>query len=447
MVETKNAHQIVYKSPNDLIQYEFNNKVHDEKQIDMICNSISEMGFANPILVDKNNIIIAWHGRHLAAKKLLLQEVPCIVVDWLTEKQIKKLRIIDNRIGDFAKYDKQSLKIELTELGDPELFDMFVGWWLEADDDKEEKEDDVPSIAPEDVIVRKGHMFRLWSHYLLCGDSTDPNDVKTLMGEVTADLIFTDPPYNVNYKWTGKKTSRTIENDNMSFQEFDTFLDKTFANYAKVLKAGGGAYIFHSTSTQAQFQKYIEKNWFEIKNQLIRNKPTAAMWWSDYRRKHEPFFYCGIKSKEIKFYGDRTHTTIIDIHKDKTDKEILNLIKHTRKAESEWMTTVRSIWRDKVSEYVHPTQKPVQLIQVALTNSSKMGDIVVDFFQWSWATMIACEKLQRVCYWIELDPFFVQTIIARYHYYTNWEKEIVCLNDKDLSIKQIIDGREKKNKD
>ena len=132
MVETKNAHQIVYKSTNDLIQYEFNNKVHDEKQIDMICNSISEMGFANPILVDKNNIIIAWHGRHLAAKKLLMQEVPCIVVDWLTDKQIKKLRIIDNRIGDFAKYDKQSLKIELTDLGDPELFDMVVGRGLES---------------------------------------------------------------------------------------------------------------------------------------------------------------------------------------------------------------------------------------------------------------------------------------------------------------------------
>lgn len=439
----KMAKKIILKAPGDLIPYEFNNKIHDEKQINLIANSISELGFQNPILIDEQNVIIAGHWRLEAAKKLQLAHVPCIVVTDLTKAQIKKLRILDNRIGDFAQYDKDALRTELAELWDWGLYDLFLWRWLEKKTDKEEVEDNVPLLSKSDIIVKPGQLFKLWDHYLLCWDTTDTEAVKKFMGNVMADCIFTDPPYNVNYKWMWKKTSRGIENDHMSSSDFDVFLDKVFATYYEVVKKGGGMYCFHSTSTQAQFQKHIEKNWFEIKNQLIWNKPMAALWRWDYRRKHEPFFYCGIKNESIQFYGDRTHSTVVDSLKDKSDKEILKIIKAAKEAEKNGMTTIRSMKRENVSEYVHPTQKPIELIQYALTNSTKIWDVVVDFFQWSGATLIACEKMSRVCYWIEMDPFFVQTIIARYHYYTDWEKEIRCLNDDTLSINDVIDAGKK----
>lgn len=442
---TKNnmAEKIILKTPGELIPYEFNNKTHNEKQIDLIANSISELGFQNPILIDEQNVIIAGHWRLEAAKKLQMEQVPCIVVTNLTWAQIKKLRILDNRIGDFAEYNKEALKIELEALWDGSLYDLFLWRGLEKKDDKNEEEDNVPNLSQNDIKVKPGQLFKLWDHYLLCGDSTDTKSIKEFMGDVMADCIFTDPPYNVNYKWGGKNTSRGIENDHMTAELFDVFLDKVFQTYAAVLKKGGGMYCFHSTSTQAQFQKYIEKNWFEIKNQLIRNKPMAALWRGDYRRKHEPFFYCGFAWTRIQFYWDRTHSTVVDSLKDKTDKEVLGIIKAAREAEKNGMTSIRSMKREKVNEYVHPTQKPVELIEYALINSTKMGDVVVDFFQGSGATLIACEKMERICYGVEMDPFFVQTIIARYHYYTDWQKEIKCLNDQTLSINEIIDAGKK----
>jgi DNA modification methylase len=273
----------------------------------------------------------------------------------------------------------------------------------------------------------------------MCWDSTKIDDVSKLMNQELASMIFTDPPYNVNYKWQWKITwtNRKIENDNMSDENFLDFLNDTFDVYKQICIKEAWVYVFHSTSTASIFEKALKHNWFDIKNQLIWNKPSSALWWWDYRWKHEPFFYCSVKWSKTNFYWDRTHSTVIETLEWKTDKELLNILKRARDAEAEWKVTIWSMRRANVNEYVHPTQKPVELIEYALNNSSKIWDNVVDLFWWSGSTLVACEKRKRTCYTMELDPVFVQTIIKRYHEVTNWKKKILSLT-RDLDINNIL---------
>lgn len=234
------------------------------------------------------------------------------------------------------------------------------------------------------------------------------------MNGTKADMVFTDPPYNVNYSGRGENTSNTILNDNMSDTGFDLFLVEVFKRFAEVTKAGAGWYVFHSSSTQHQFQKAIEATGWKVKNQIIWNKPVASMGWGDYRWKHEPMFYCG--KEKTQFYGDRTNTTILSMPED-LQKAIAWLNKQ-KEAEKNGHTTIWSMKREPVGGYVHPTQKPVELISYALRNSSKEDDVVLDLFGGSGATMIACEKLNRTSMIMELDPKYVDVIVQRYVDYT-----------------------------
>jgi DNA modification methylase len=267
-----------------------------------------------------------------------------------------------------------------------------------------------------------GHTFEYkptdikFSHRVLCGDSTKIEDVERLMDGKKADMVFTDPPYNINYKGQGKNTSNTIIADNVLEDEFDKFLDRVFENYSKNAKDGAGVYVFHASRTQSQFEKALNKNGYEIKNQLIWNKPMSALGWGNYRWKHEPFFYAGKKDKQIVFYGDRTHSTVWDFQK--TEQQLLNWARKQKKAEAEGKTTVWSMKRDNVQEYVHPTQKPVELISYAFFNSTKGEDIVMDLFLGSGSTLIASEKTGRICYGMELDPKYIDVIVERYCEYT-----------------------------
>ena len=205
--------------------------------------------------------------------------------------------------------------------------------------------------------------------------------------------------------------------DDVLSDAFDTFLDKVFANFKEHTKAGGGNYVFHASRTQAQFEKALAANNYEIKNQLIWNKPMSGLGWGDYRWKHEPFFYAGQKGDSIQFYGDRTHSTVWDFQK--TDQQLLNWAKRQKLAEAQGKTTIWSMKRDNTHEYVHPTQKPVELITYALSNSTKADDIVLDLFLGSGSTLIAAEKTGRICYGMELDPKYVDVILKRWEEYTN----------------------------
>ena len=204
----------------------------------------------------------------------------------------------------------------------------------------------------------------------------------------------------------------------------------------KISRRGGGMYVFHSPSTQALFEKHIQNSGFIVIEQLIWNKNIVSMGWQSYRRKHEPFFYCGVKNNSTKFYGDRTHTTVVDFTK--SDAQILAAIKRTRDAEKEGKTTIWTMKRDPVKDYVHPTQKPIELIGYALANSSKVGDTVLDLFGGSGSTLIACEKHQRIARTMELDERYVEVIIKRFYQYTGGKEPINCLT-REIDINSIIE--------
>lgn len=421
---------------SEIIPYEKNNKIHKEKDIKEIAKSIQKNGYVAPIIIDEKNVILAWHGRLLALKELWVESIKVLQVSWLTENQKKDYRIRDNTTNLLSEFDIDNIKIELEALWDfsSDILDhLNFDLDLKLHDDEsynEIIEDEVPSMDDVKIEVKYWDIFELWDHVLMCWDSTDENDVQSLMSWEKAHMVFTDPPYNVNYKGQGKNTKRTIENDNMWKENFEKFLHDVFKRYKEVSKDTAWVYVFHSTSTQIPFQEKLEENGFEIKNQLIWNKPSAALWWWDYRWKHEPFFYCSIKWGKTKFYWDRTHSTVIETLEWKSDQQILNILKRAKEAEKEWKGTIWSMRRADVSSYVHPTQKPVELIEKALFNSSKPKENIIDLFWGSWSTLIACEKKQRKCFMMELDPTFVQVIIKRYYDVTNGKKEIKCLNRK-----------------
>lgn len=430
--------KILQLSINELIPYEFNNKIHSEEQINKIANSINECGFRAPILVDEKNVILAWHGRLLGAKKLWLKEVPVIQYTDLTEKQKKKYRILDNRIADLSDYNIENLKVELEEIWDPELYDLFSDLWLEMPQDELDLENQDIAPVPQDnePLVRPGDIFRLWSHLLGCLDATLINSYTTLVQD-TVDMIFTDPPYNINYKWSGKKTSNWIKNDHMEDEAFNNFLYDAFKCMNSIISDTSPWYVFHSHKTQKVFEQALNDNNIDVLYQLIWNKPSVNHIGWHYKQKHEPFFYCCEKWKRPKFYWDIYDTTIPDF--DRTDEQILNDIKKFREAEKNGKTTIWSMKRHNVQDYDHPTQKPVDLVAYAIKNSSRIGDKVLDPFGWSGTTLITCEREHRVCYTMELDPKYIEVIIKRYNEFTKSNVPIQCLN-REIDIRDILEN-------
>ena len=441
--------EIIYVAPEQLVPYEKNNKIHDEHQIKQLARSIKEVGFRAPILVDENRVILAGHGRLEWAKRAKLKEVPVIQYTDLTEEQKKKYRLLDNRLGDIAEYDIQNLREELKEIDDKRLTDMFkdLDLGLEEQEWNEETEDDAPEVdEEEETIVQEWDIFVLegkgWDHYIMCADSTKPETyekLKELMGINAFDMLFTDPPYNVNYKGRGKNTSRGIANDHMGNANFYEFLLDTFEPIANACKSTAPMYIFHSPKTQAQFEEAMAEKGIEVISQLIWNKPNVNHVGAKYKAKHEPFFYARKKNqKEERYWSDifeETVQDVPDVSKMKT-MDIVEAIKHSKQAESEWKTTIWSMKRHNVNDYIHPTQKPVEIVEKALYNSSKQGEAILEPFGGSGTTLIACEKTARRCWLIELDPHFIQAILKRYAGQTG--KQIKCINRPDIDLLSIL---------
>ena len=423
-------------SIDTLIPYERNNKIHTEEQIKKIAKSIKELWFRAPILIDENNIILAWHWRLAAAKKLKLKEVPVIQYTDLTEDQKKKYRLLDNRLADLSEYDLENLKLELQELNDERMNDLFSEFDLKLEEEEwnEEIEDEAP-LPPEITEIQEWDIFvmewRAGHHYLICGDSTKSETYEklvTLAGK-KADLLFTDPPYNVNYKGQGKKTSNGIMNDRMSDQNFLFFLQDTFHALKNGLNNTAPMYIFHASKTQREFQNAMEENGIEIISQLIWNKPSINHIGASYKSKHEPFFYARMKGADIPWYGSELFEETVRTlpsRAEKSDKEILQMIKKVKEAEKEGLTTIRTQKRHPVQDYEHPTQKPVELVERAILNSSREWELVLEPFAGSGTTLIAAEKTGRLSLNIELDPKYVEVVIRRYKRITG--KSVRCLN-------------------
>lgn len=433
-------------SIDTLIPYDRNNKIHDKQQIKKIAKSIKELWFRAPILVDENLVILAWHWRLAAAKKLKLKEVPVIQYTDLTEDQKRKYRLLDNRLADLSEYDLENLKLELQELNDEWMNDLFSEFDLQLDEEEwnEEIEDEAPAVQP-DPIVQEWDIFELegknGKHYLICGDSTKIETYTKLteLAGKKADLLFTDPPYNVNYKGQGKKTSNGILNDRMSDQNFLYFLGDFFNAITTATKESAPMYIFHASRTQMWFEQAMMGAGLEIISQLIWNKPSINHIWASYKSKHEPFFYAKKKGQEIPRYWSEIYEETVRDNPErykKSDKEILQAIKRAKEAEAESFTTIRTQKRHPVQDYEHPTQKPVELVERAILNSSKEWELVLEPFAGSGTTLIAAEKTGRLSLNIELDPKYVEVILKRYKRITN--REITCLNRGDLDLNQIF---------
>ena len=370
--------EIIYKKVQDLIPYVNNSRTHSEEQVNQICSSINEFGFTNPLLIDEKDSIIAGHGRLMASKKLGMEEVPCIVLEGLTEAQKKAYIIADNKMALNAGWDEELLKIELENLKEldfnldltgfnvDELDDIF-----QVEEEREIVEDDFDIEPPEEPKAKLGDIYQLGSHRLMCGDSTKQEDVDKLMNGVKADMVFTDPPYNIAY--SGIKDKRTIENDKMNDEDFVNFLEKS------IMKCDT-AYVCCSWQYEHLFKKAMTNIGMAPKAMIIWNKVNPAQHLDKYFKQHEIIFYYG------KFGGEKT------IRGD--------------------------IWECKRQKNtVHPTMKPIELIAMAL-GDNKDKEIVYDGFGGSGSTLIACEQLNRNCYMMELDEHYVSVIIERYINFT-----------------------------
>jgi len=423
-----------------IIPYERNTKIHWEN-VEEIAKSIQRNEYITPIIVDENFIILAWHGRRLALEHLWEKETEVVQVIWLTEEQKTDFRISDNKIAELSEWNIEMLQVELHNVS-IDLQQLFPEIDLEEIELNEDTEDTIPEVEEWVELVKVGDLFKLGNHYLLCGDATDINCVKTLMDGKKADMVFTDPPYNVNYKGKWQKTKRGIKNDNMWHEAFTSFLTDSFTPLFPITRHDTPVYVFHSHTTQIQFQECLEKSGFEVKKQLIRNKTHYNRLGYHYKQKHEPFFYAVQQWWTPKFYWwISTPTVVEDWFSDLSDKELLELIMNARTQEEQWNTTLWTIAKHNVNDYDHPTQKPVALIELAIQNSSKPTEIVVDFFWWSGSTLNACEKMNRNCYMMELEPHFVQVIIKRYHNYTQGKREITCLT-RDLDLSPLLHGED-----
>jgi len=382
---------------NTIKPYENNPRKLKDSAIDKVAMSLKEYGFRQPIVVDKDRVIVVGHTRYRASKKLGFKEVPITIADNLTPEQINAYRIADNRTAEESEWDSELLKMEIKDLESKDFKLDLLGFNEDQLNDMlfEEKqgltdEDETPE-PPKEPISKLGDIWKLGKHKLICGDSTVEDTFKNLFNDNKADLIFTDPPYNVDYSGRGENNLGKIKNDNMSENDFIDFLYKNFNLMSDYLKSLGCIYICHPDSQskpKIAFELNFEK-FFKKSSTIIWDKGNAGMGWQDYRSQHEPILY-GWKEGQGKhsFYGDRKNTSI-------------------------W-----NVKRDSVSGYKHPTQKPVALSQKAVLNNSKEDDIVFDSFLGSGSTLIACEKTNRKCYGIELDPKYCDVIVKRWENFT-----------------------------
>ena len=371
-------------------QYEKNPRKNDEA-VGPVAESIKEFGFKCPIILDKDNVIVAGHTRYKAAKRLKLKEVPCIVADDLTEEQIKAFRLADNKVGEIAEWDFDLLNMELESIS----FDMSsFGFNILNEEEKEIEEDEYDLEEKlkniEEPKSKYGDIYQLGNHRLMCGDSTKIEDVEKLMNGNKVDLLITDPPYNVNYEGgNGLK----IKNDNMDNDNFRKFLTDAFSTADSVMKEGAVFYIWHADSEGYNFRGACFDNNWKVRQCLIWNKNSMVMGRQDYHWKHEPCLYGWKDGASHLWASDRKQTTILDFDKP------------TKNAE-------------------HPTMKPVKLFDYQIKNNTKKDDIVLDLFGGSGTTLIACEQNGRISYNMELDPKYVDVIIDRWETLTG-EKAIL----------------------
>lgn len=404
---------------NELIPFEGNPRQMTSKQVSDLEQSIRKFNLVEIPAINTNGKILAGHQR-LKIMQMLGRGMETVDVRvpnrLLTEEEEKEYLLRSNKnTGEWdfnllANFDEAFLKsVGFTSQELDRIFDLKGG-----------DEDNAPE-APATGRALPGKVYVLGEHRVMCGDSTVPKDVSLLMMGQKADLVFTDPPYNVNYAGEGKETSTTIKNDNMSETSFRQLLVRAFQNFADFSKESAALYCCYAIRTHREFEDALNQASWQVKNQIIWVKAVASMGWGDYRWKHEPIFYAHKKGSPVNFYGDRRQYT--EWTEQKSDQELLEIFKKMIEKDEKGGSTV---WRfSRESNYRHPTQKPVEMIRKAIQNSSARGELVLDLFGGSGSTLIACELMNRRCFAMELDARFVDVIIERWCQFTGNDKEAI----------------------
>ena len=383
MSKTTSEMQLI--SVAQLIPYQNNARTHSKEQINKLRASIREFGFVNPVIIDREYNVIAGHGRIAAAREEGITEVPCVFVDHLTEAQKKAYILADNRMALDAGWDEDMLRVELEALEE-----MGYDLGLTGFDDKElaalfpaeeAKEDDfdVDAELQKPTFTKTGDVWTLGRHRLVCGDATDPAVYAVLMDSTKANLVITDPPYNVNYEGSAGK----IKNDNMAGEKFYEFLLAAFKNMESVMAPDASIYVFHADTEGLNFRRAFADAGFYLSGCCIWKKQSLVLGRSPYQWQHEPVLYGWKKNGKHQWYTGRKETTIWEFDKPKKNGD-------------------------------HPTMKPIPLLAYPIGNSSMTNAIVLDPFGGSGSTLITCEQTDRICRTIELDEKFCNVIVNRY---------------------------------
>lgn len=411
MSKTTTEMQLI--SIDKLVPYVNNARTHSAEQIIKLRSSLREFGFVNPIIIDRDFNVIAGHGRLMAAKEEGINEVPCVFADFLTDAQKKAYILADNRMAMDAGWDEELLKIEMEELqnlgydlgytgfDEKELADLF------GIDDKEVKDDDFDLTAALEKasFVERGDVWFVGKHKLMCGDATSSEDVAKLMEDKKANLILTDPPYNVAFK---SSDGLTIQNDSMKNNDFYEFLFSSFKNMAEHLENGGAAYIFHADTEGLNFRKAFIDAGFHLAGCCIWVKDSLVLGRSDYQWQHEPVLYGFMQNGKHPWYSDRKQTTIWNFDKPKKNSN-------------------------------HPTSKPLDLLAYPINNSTQANAIVIDTFGGSGSTLMACEQMNRICYTMELDEKYASVILRRYVEDTNDSENVyVVRNGEKIPYSSLV---------
>lgn len=384
---------ITQRKVDELIPYARNSRTHSDEQVAQIAASIKEFGWTNPILIDGEGVIIAGHGRLLAARKLGYEEVPTIELRDLTEAQKKAYVIADNRLALNAGWDNEMLTLELGELAaDGYDLDLLGFDTKELDALLEPQvvdglvdEDEVPEVGPE-PITKPGDVWVLGKHRLMCGDSTSIEALERLCNGQLVDMWLTDPPYNVAYEG-GTKEKLTIKNDSMADDQFRQFLRDSYTAADAVMKPGSVFYIWYADVETYNFVGAIRDAGWKMSQILVWKKSSLILGRKDYHFRHEPCLYGWKEGAAHLWAADRKQTTILEFDKPSRNGE-------------------------------HPTMKPVALFEYQMLNNTKGGDIVLDSFGGSGTTMIAAEKNGRVARLMELDPKYCDVIVRRWEEFT-----------------------------
>lgn len=403
-------------STEKLIPYVNNARTHSSEQINKLRSSLREFGFINPVIIDRDFNVIAGHGRIEAAKAEGISEVPCVFADYLTEAQKKAYILADNRMAMDAGWDEELLRVEIEAL-QAESFDVGLTGFDESEiadlfeTDSEVKDDDfdVDSELEKPPVTKSGDLWLLGNHRLICGDSTREETYTLLMDGKKANLVVTDPPYNVNYEGSAGR----IKNDNMENSKFYQFLLDAFTNMEKVMADDASIYVFHADTEGLNFRKAFADAGFYLSGTCIWKKQSLVLGRSPYQWQHEPVLFGWKKKGRHQWYTGRKESTIWEFDKPKKNGD-------------------------------HPTMKPVPLVAYPIKNSSMSNCIVLDPFGGSGSTLIACAQTNRVCHTIELDEKFCDVIVKRFIEQAGTTENVYVVRDSQAikfdELEVIADG-------